>query len=153
MITYKTGNILDATENVVLQQVNCKGVMGSGLAKQIRNRYPWVYTEYKEYLAEGGEFLGTTQRVKIGPLQWVINLFSQDDYGRGNKVYTDYPAFEHALQSVHLFVFGNDFSVAIPYKIGCGLANGDWNVVLEIIEKIFKDYKYDVVIYKLETEQ
>lgn len=36
------GNILDYKEDIIVQQVNCRGVMGSGLAKQIMNKYPSV---------------------------------------------------------------------------------------------------------------
>ncbi|MEF3308124.1 hypothetical protein PV433_04325 [Paenibacillus sp. GYB004] len=32
-------------------------------------------------------------------------------------------------------------SVALPYQIGCGLANGDWNVVGPMIEDVFRDYE------------
>lgn len=47
------GDILTPVENpddlvVVCHQVNCMGVMGAGLAKQVRNRYPGVYRAYKE---------------------------------------------------------------------------------------------------------
>ena len=37
-IIYKTGNILDAQTDVIAHQVNCQGVMGAGLAKQIREK-------------------------------------------------------------------------------------------------------------------
>ena len=35
MITIKIGNILEATENFILHQVNENGIMGGGLAFQI----------------------------------------------------------------------------------------------------------------------
>ena len=44
------GDILNITEGIIRQQVNCMGVMGSGLAKQIRNKYPRVYQKYKDFL-------------------------------------------------------------------------------------------------------
>lgn len=44
------GDILDITEGIICQQVNCMGVMGSGLAKQIKYKYPRVYYEYSNYL-------------------------------------------------------------------------------------------------------
>ena len=46
MIEYIKGNILNATEGIIVQQVNCMGVMGAGLAKQIRDKWPSVYNRY-----------------------------------------------------------------------------------------------------------
>jgi hypothetical protein len=31
-------------------------------------------------------------------------------------------------------------SIAIPYGIGCGLADGDWTIVSIMIEEVFGDY-------------
>ncbi|WP_370956757.1 hypothetical protein AB3239_10910 [Bacillus subtilis] len=47
MIKIVKGNILDASEDIIVQQVNCKGVMGAGLAKAILNKYPNVKKEYQ----------------------------------------------------------------------------------------------------------
>lgn len=46
------GNILDCDKDIIVQQVNCQGVMGGGLAKQILMRYPEVPKEYKKYWAK-----------------------------------------------------------------------------------------------------
>ena len=34
--------------NIICHQVNCQGVMGSGIAKQVREKYPNVYNSYKK---------------------------------------------------------------------------------------------------------
>ena len=46
-IIYKNGNLLDAQTAVIAHQVNCQGVMGSGVAKQIRDKWTNVYTAYR----------------------------------------------------------------------------------------------------------
>ena len=38
MVNHKAGNLLEAQENIIVQQVNYQGVMGAGLAKQIKNK-------------------------------------------------------------------------------------------------------------------
>jgi O-acetyl-ADP-ribose deacetylase (regulator of RNase III) len=45
------GNILNVEQGVICQQVNCKLIMGAGLAKQIRNKWPQVYTEYRSIIS------------------------------------------------------------------------------------------------------
>lgn len=54
---------------------------------------------------------------------------------------------EQCLETVKEFAKINKLSVAIPYGIGCGIANGDWNIVSKIIENVFSDY--GITIYKL----
>jgi len=89
MIKIINGNILNATEDIICHQVNCKKVMGAGLAKQIRNKYPEVFEEYKWLLDGFGNQLGHCQLVLCHDGKTVANLFGQDGYGR-NKQYTNY---------------------------------------------------------------
>jgi O-acetyl-ADP-ribose deacetylase (regulator of RNase III) len=152
MIKIVEGNILDANEKLICQQVNCQGVMGSGLAKQLKDKYPKLYPSYKKF-CEGCKdnnprtLLGEFQTVPMPDGKVIVNLFGQFDFGRDKK-YTDYDALRNSLENI-LFVAkecGND-SIAIPYNLGCGLAGGDWNIVYKIIEDVFQDY--DVTIYYL----
>ena len=48
-IPIRSGNILHSGADIIVQQVNCRGVMGAGLAKQIATRYPDVLAMYKKY--------------------------------------------------------------------------------------------------------
>lgn len=54
---------------------------------------------------------------------------------------------EKCLRYIKIWAENNSLSIAIPYGIGCGIANGDWNEVYKIIEKIFEDY--NVTLYKI----
>ena len=47
MIEIYDCSVFDVFSNVIARQVNCQGVMGSRVAKQIRDKYPEVYTQYK----------------------------------------------------------------------------------------------------------
>lgn len=149
MVKYVKGNLLDASENIIGHQVNAQGVMGSGLAKQIRSKYPEAYIAYKEYSEQNSPYdlLGRCQLVTAGENKWVANLFGQLNYGRGKYRYTDYDALRTALTSLKEAAKRIDVSVALPKFIGCGLANGDWNVVSEIVEEVFEDY--EVTIYEI----
>ena len=133
------GDILNIDSDVIVQQVNCQGVMGSGLAKQIRDKYPVVYEEYKEYCknVKPEELLGFHQIVKVEDSKFVVNIFSQLHYGRSKHiVYTNYEALERAINIVIIKLdMSNAKSIAFPKNIGCGLANGDWNKVYQIIKR------------------
>lgn len=56
---------------------------------------------------------------------------------------------ERALNWVKKKSIDENLSVAIPYGIGCGIANGDWKEVYKIIEKVFDNF--DVTLYRLEA--
>lgn len=151
MVKIIEGNILDAPENIICQQVNCQGVMGAGLALQIMKKYPEVYPRYREYCKKYcWGLIGSVCYVKTND-KIIANLFGQENYGRSKKVYTSYVALETALVDVKNYAYNHDFSVAIPYGIGCGLANGDWRIVKDMIDRTFSDYD-NAAIYKLVTQ-
>ncbi|WP_297419058.1 macro domain-containing protein [Clostridium sp.] len=156
MINIIEGNILNAKEDIICQQVNCQGVMGAGLAKQIKNKYPKVYENYRhicqDYKNNKKSLLGQVIfGIQTNDNKIIANLCGQDKYGR-DKQYTNYSALRKSLNEIYNSVTNVNStlkgkSIAIPYGIGCGLAGGNWDVVYKMIEDIFKDY--DVTIYKL----
>jgi O-acetyl-ADP-ribose deacetylase (regulator of RNase III) len=152
MIKVVNGNLLDATENIIGHQVNCQATMASGIAKQIRARYPTVYDKYVEASNKlhPVERLGTCQIVKVDNNKYVANLFGQLYYGREkNVVYTNYIALEAALSQLKGLAETQGLSVALPWRIGCGLANGNWDdIVYPMLHNIFLDY--DLTLYKME---
>lgn len=146
------GDILNSNADVIVHQVNCQGVMGKGLAKQIREAYPEVYEqylylckEYKDYGCKTHELLGMTEIVRVGFNRFVANLFAQEYYGSGKKCYTDYDALRKCLATVNSEFAGK--VVAVPYKLGCGLAGGNWDIVSKIIEETLTDCR--VKIYRI----
>lgn len=72
-----------------------------------------------------------------------MNMFSQKE-----NFDTDYEAMQICLNEVKEYAKSFNLSVAIPYGIGCGIANGDWKKVYKIIETVFNDY--EVTLYRLE---
>ena len=150
MIKIVQSNILNAPEDILAHQVNCIGVMGSGLAKQIKIKYPEVFKEYQKYINTyeyKSLVLGNCQIVKATDEKYIANLFGQFGYGRKEQQ-TNYKALEESLFSLKVMAKDSHKSIAIPYGIGCGLGGGDWNIVYGIIEEVFGDY--DVTIYKLD---
>ncbi|MEK5030849.1 Appr-1-p processing protein [Paenibacillus sp. FSL R7-0302] len=142
------GDMMEAREDFLGHQVNCQGVMGSGIAKILRDRYPNLYPEYKKYCDQhtSDGLLGHCQLVQTGE-KYTANLFGQLNYGRSKIRYTDYAALEQALTTLKIETQAKGLSVALPYNMGCGLANGEWSVVEQMIGKVFADY--EVTLYKI----
>jgi O-acetyl-ADP-ribose deacetylase (regulator of RNase III) len=143
MIKIVEGNILDAPEEIIVQQVNLVGWMGAGLALQIRNKYPIVYDIYKEKYKrfELGDVLYVDTGKKI-----IANIFAQKEAGT-TKNYTVYDALAEGLSYVKEYAGALGYKIAIPYKIGCGLAGGNWHIVYGVLLGVFA-YSTSATVYK-----
>jgi hypothetical protein len=132
------GNILNNTNGIILHQVNCQGIMGGGLALQIKNKYPKVYEEYINFIdsfADPKKLLGEAQMVFVDNGLYIGNIFSQFDISCIERQ-TDYNAVELGFKKVVKFNSNINLPIYIPYLYGCGLGGGDWSIVSDIIEKI-----------------
>jgi O-acetyl-ADP-ribose deacetylase (regulator of RNase III) len=82
------------------QGVNCRGIMGAGIAIPFKTRYPDMYETYKELCAKSAHLLpGTAQVVLMSADDSrpdVINLFSQYQPGAN----ATYEYLERALHSM-----------------------------------------------------
>ena len=149
MINYINANLLNSDCNFICHQVNCQGKMGSGVAKQIRDRWPEVYTNYARVV--DSKMLGSVQILYIEdaniPYQCVVNMFAQKFYGYDGRRYTSYDAFWNCLNELKNKIPKNS-TIAFPYKIGCGLGGANWEIIEKMIDVVFADY--GVFIYKLE---
>lgn len=153
MITYIKGDLLEADCDIICHQVNCQGVMGSGVARQVRERWPRVFEEYRAYCQECNP-LGHCLLVPVetrNRIAYVANLFGQDRYGYDGKVYTSYEAFAYALADLKDTIHHETgLKFAFPHKIASDRGGADWERIYEIIGTILK-YD-DVYIYYLNDE-
>ena len=129
------GDLLKTNAKYICHQVNCKGKMGSGIAKQIRAKYPEVY------------MVGIPQFVQCYDGKIVINMFAQQSYGYDGRQYTSYEAFEKCLEGMAGIIPTGE-TIAMPFMIGCGLGGGNWEIIADlIIEKLCE--KYTVEFWRL----
>ena len=150
-LTLVNRDILKTKYGFIVHQVNCQGVMGSGLAKSIKEKWPIVFENYKKIQVMRP---GMVQTVRVNDTKekyplYVINLFGQDSYGRFGK-FTEYFAVRSALKKIKKLREGKlmDIPIYFPYKIGCNRGGGDWNEYSKYILK----YCPDAIICKLEGE-
>lgn len=157
MITYKNGNLLESNCDIICHQVNCQKVMGSGIAKQIREKWPVVYYTYCDLIEyyrdlglvdDSSDLLGQMQLIKTED-KYVANFFSQDKYLPRSICHTDYKAFRMCCVKLKDQVIGlnKNLTIGFPYKIGCGLAGGDWSIVEKIIEEEFEHFNVEIWKY------
>lgn len=133
------GDIIEIQRGVIVHQTNCMGIMGGGLAAQIRKKWPHVNAMYEEYcdLASGERsprLLGTVQFVPVNPYLTVANAFGQlDTSGYSGECATNYLALAECMKCIAKVYDNKLLDVYFPYKIGCGLGGGDWDTVLAML--------------------
>ncbi len=159
MIVYKNGDLLKSDCDYICHQVNCKGVMGSGIARQIRDAYPSVYQDYLNYCSKKKpeDLFGDILFTYASEVKDVINMFAELDYLPRGICHTDYEKFRGCCKKIKNVIkllksemaAGTNIKIGFPDHIGCGLAGGDWNIVKRIIEEEFAGDEWNVEIWKL----
>ena len=134
MITYTTGNILEAETEALVNTVNCVGIMGKGIALQFKQAHPDNYAQYVR-ACEAGEVqpgrMLITQTGSILPPHYIIN-FPTKRHWRGKSRLEDIDAGLEALKA-DIQRLGIR-SIAIP-PLGCGSGGLAWSDVRPRIEQ------------------
>ena len=142
-IKYKRGNLLEAEEMHLVHGVNCQGVMGSGVARAIRDWYPQAYVDYRSAYQDGKVLLGNIVSSAQDDGRIIHNAITQEFYGRDAKTYVSYWAIAEVFSKLESYNLGR---IALP-KIGAGLGGGDWSVIEAIIENTL--VRTEAIVYEL----
>jgi O-acetyl-ADP-ribose deacetylase (regulator of RNase III) len=144
-------DITEVDRGLVVHGVNCQGVMGSGVALAIKNKWPNIYEEFKSY-GKGEHLLGISHIIRIPERNdlYVANCYTQVNYGRDGKRYASPEAIRKALDGVFFFAKHYGLHIHSP-QIGCGLGGLNWdNEVKPIYESLMERYdNHYVTIYYL----
>lgn len=131
---HKTGNLFDTTGSALGHGVNVDGLMGAGIAKIFRDRYPRNYETYKLRCSlrelQPGKSLAIKEKGVL-----VVNLASQDRPGP-NATYGW--LFSSALDAAKKLIAIDIHTLAIP-QIGCGIGGLEWDkarAVLRAVETV-----------------
>lgn len=164
-LTYKKGCLIEAFKDkevfAIAHQVNCQGVMGSGVAKTIAKEFPQHKVDYLDMcdlVADKRSLLGGNILTNLyldedsDFSSIIIGCFGQEFYGRDGRQYTNHTALTCSLYRAILeisYYYQGKYKIGIPYMIGCGLGGGDWTV----IESTLNDIAYmmpavEIIIYK-----
>jgi len=145
-------DITTVEKGIIVSQVNCQSVQGSGLAKIIRDKWPIVYDGYINYIQDvkfhfflphdhmykvpkwtTEKLLGHINIVEVNKDLYVCNLFGQDTYGREKKQYTSYEAWDKALPKLKKYSEKVGLPVYFPYLCGCDRGGANFTIISQMI--------------------
>ena len=124
--------MFDSNAQAFAHGVNTQGVMGAGVAAQIRERYPSIYRTYQEH-CEGGYILPGDAFVMVDTFRnhAIYNLATQDLPGPHARLEWVETALTNMVDKA--LDYGDVF-IAMP-KIGCGIGGLDWDSVEPLVAK------------------
>jgi len=132
------GDITKETEGYILHGVNCRGVMGSGVALAIKTKWPKIYKRFQDMFASVKSFgepdvlLGRIDTIEISPNKlYVINGYTQNFYGKDGKRYASVEAVDSVLNSSFAEASRGNIKSLKTVRIGCGLGGLDWDTEVE----------------------
>lgn len=144
MLQLATGNLIDMAEqglfDVIVHGCNCLNTMGSGIAVEIRTRYPEAYDadtalslKLQDDTNSQVQKLGcySTHLVKGDHKFLIVNAYTQVMFSPRGIDHFEYASFEVILQKM-LHEYGV-FKIGFPY-IGMGLAGGDKDRIITMIQ-------------------
>ncbi len=147
MITYVRTNILTSQAQTVTNTVNIVGVMGKGLASEMKRRYPDMFKEYAKLCAQ--------HKLKIGQLwlwqastQWILNFPTKRHWRNPSKL----TYIEAGLKKfVAEYERRGIYEIAFP-RLGCGNGNLEWDDVRPLMETYLGKLPIPVYIHDFEID-
>jgi hypothetical protein len=134
--------------DVLVQQCNCVTRLPHGLSADIARRYPYC----RVYLDRPGVARNRAAKpaapgtfsIYTGDGPDVVCLFAQ--YGPGTP-YRETAAQREQWFAACLDALGSRYStICVPYRIGCGLAGGDWDVYQRLLREFEARHGVEVVV-------
>lgn len=156
-LTYVKGDavqaLVDGKVDFLMHCCNAQGVMGAGIARQVKDAFPESYQYYKRWCETSGKGKWLLGRNVVHSK--VINAIGQHTTGHGRQVH--YGAIASCIADLHerkeirsAGMGMRPTKIAVPYLMGCGLAGGDWEIVEELLQA--KPSFVSLYVYHLDLE-
>ena len=146
-IKYRKGDIFESETQVIVNTVNCQGVMGKGLALAFKERYPAMFAVYKEECKTGKLRIGRPSLYKDST-PWILNFPTKDKWKANSRL-------EYLDKGLKYFVTNYKKagikSIAFP-KLGAQNGKLEWDDVGPLMAKYLSTLDIEVYIYIAEGD-
>ena len=148
----ENGDLFNSQAQVLVNTVNCKGIMGKGLALQFKQRIPACFKLYKKACKNGTLKPGDVLYVELKNLfegKDVVHFATKDHWRGKSKLEWVELGLKNLKKECKI---RNTKSVAMP-PVGCGLGGLQWDKVKPLIEKYFQGADLTLEVYTTATKQ
>jgi O-acetyl-ADP-ribose deacetylase (regulator of RNase III) len=147
-ITYQLGDIFTSKAQVIVNPVNCKGVMGKGLALAFKERYPAMFSVYQKECREGILRIGRPTLYKESN-PWILNFPTKDNWKASSKLVYIQEGLEYFVTNYHK---AGIQSIAFP-KLGTQHGKLSWEEVGPLMAQYLSQIDIEVSIYITKGDQ
>lgn len=139
-------NILNDNADVLVNPVNCVGVMGKGLALQFKEKYPEILNPYKKACRENRLLFGNVLSIKTNQNNTVLCIPTKYHYN-------NYSTLANVFLSINAMLKWLEYnrrvkSIAIP-KLGCGLGELNWHDVYYYLINAIEEANMHDIDYRI----
>jgi len=144
-IFYKKGDIFQSKVQTLVNTINCKGVMGAGLAKKFKQKFPEMFEDYKKRCTKKKVIVGQPYVWKNPDPEghWVLNFPTKDSWNKPSKLEWIIEGLEYFIKNYRKWQIK---SIAFP-ALGCNLGGLSWLDVKPALEKYLSKVNIPVEIY------
>lgn len=143
-VIVKTGNIWNTKCSVLVNTVNCEGVMGAGIALEARLRYPEMYQAYKTHCQNGLLTIGKLWLYTKSKPYWILNFPTKTRWKLPSKI--EY--LESGLNKFcEIYEKKQIDSIAFPI-LGASHGGLSETLVIDIMTRFLDNLKINVEIYR-----
>ena len=147
-VTILDGDLFSDPAQVWVNAVNCQGVMGAGIAKKFRQRFPLYFLDYQTKCGDGLLELGRIDFYAVSPVSiaappplFLVSFPTMLNPGEATRQQD----LHQGLRSLEDFLDTfNMTEVAMP-ALGCGIGDYPFDSLVSLVKMIFD--KYDDLIH------
>jgi O-acetyl-ADP-ribose deacetylase (regulator of RNase III) len=147
-IQYQKGDIFESNAQVIVNTVNCQGIMGKGLALAFKQKYPAMFKVYQQECRSGKLRIGKPTLYQES-MPWILNFPTKDSWRANSKL-------EYLQKGLEFLVAhyknAGIKSIAFP-KLGAQNGKLSWDEVGPMMAQYLSQLDVDVYIYIAEGDR
>ncbi|MBP7427881.1 MAG: macro domain-containing protein [Candidatus Hydrogenedentes bacterium] len=146
MIRYEQGDMFATPAEIRVNTVNCVGIMGAGLARAFKDRYPAMFKEYAKACKAGEVRPGKPhvwEKREFDETVTVVNLPTKDHW----REPSEYEFIEKDLRWLREFLAKRGKARIVLPALGCGHGGLDWDRVRPMMEQALDGLEAEILIF------
>lgn len=148
MIEFVSGDFFEFDADILVNTVNCVGVMGAGVALAFKKRYPEMFDDYVEKCRSGSIRPGAPsvwiQRDMISKEIEIVNFPTKDHWRKPSE----YQYIDDGLKWLSTYLEDKPGKIVTLPALGCGHGQLDWAKVSSMISLRLQDSPAHIYVFE-----